>query len=346
MKSLSHPLPSPGPLSVQPRPASPARRLALLAAAGVLALPVPGAGLAVAADAFPQKPVRIIVPFPPGGGTDFVTRVIQQPLSDLLGQPVLIDNRGGAQGVVGTQIGARSANDGYTLVIAEIGATAIAPAMSPKPPFDPIRDFVPIGMLVEQPYLMSIHPSVPAKTLADFVKLVQANPGKYNFGSGNATAHVAQEVFYSTAKLKMTHIPYRGSGPSMAALLANEVQVIFSGPTAAIPQIKAGKVRPLGVTSPKRSGELPDVPTMGEQGYKGFEIRGWYGLMAPAGTPPAIVNKLHQEIVQILKLPDIAARMKDNGLDPEGTTPEQYAAKIRGDLVRWANSVKAAGIKE
>jgi tripartite-type tricarboxylate transporter receptor subunit TctC len=345
MKSQPHPLPSPCPLSVQPRPASPARRLALLAAAGVLALPVPGAGLAVAADAFPQKPVRIIVPFPPGGGTDFVTRVIQQPLSDLLGQSVLIDNRGGAQGVVGTQIGARSANDGYTLVIAEIGATAIAPAMSPKPPFDPIRDFVPIGMLVEQPYLMSIHPSVPAKTLADFVKLVQANPGKYNFGSGNATAHVAQEVFYSTAKLKMTHIPYRGSGPSMAALLANEVQVIFSGPTAAIPQIKAGKVRPLGVTSPKRSGELPDVPTMGEQGYKGFEIRGWYGLMAPAGTPRPVVMRLNEAVNKVLSGGPAAQTLKDRGFDPAPMSPEDFGKYLRAEVARWAKAVKQYEVK-
>jgi tripartite-type tricarboxylate transporter receptor subunit TctC len=300
---------------------------------------------AAAADNFPQKPIRIIVPFPPGGGTDFVTRVIQQPLSDLLGQQVLIDNRGGAQGVVGTQIGARSSNDGYTLVIAEIGATAIAPPMNPKPPFDAIKDFVPVAMLVEQPYLMSIHPSVPAKNLGEFVKLVQANPGKFNFGSGNATAHVTQEVFYSTAKLKMTHIPYRGSGPSMAALLSNEVQVIFSGPTAALPQIKAGKVRPLAVTSPKRSAELPDIPTMSEMGYKGFEIRGWYGLMAPAGTPRAVVMRLNEAVNKVLSGGPAAQTLKDRGFDPTPMSPDEFGKYLRAEVARWAKAVKQYDVK-
>ncbi len=319
---------------------------AVLATAAVLAMPLATMAVpALAADNFPQKPIRIIVPFPPGGGTDFVTRVIQQPLSDLLGQQVLIDNRGGAQGIVGTQIGARSSNDGYTLVIAEIGATAVAPPMSPKPPFDAIRDFVPVAMLVEQPYLMSIHPSVPAKNLAEFVKLVQASPGKFNFGSGNATAHVAQEVFYSTAKLKMTHIPYRGSGPAMAALLSNEVQVIFSGPTAALPQIKAGKVRPLAVTSPKRSGELPDVPTMSELGYKGFEIRGWYGLMAPAGTPRAVVMRLNEAINKVLSGGPAAQTLKDRGFDPTPMSPDEFGKYLRAEVARWAKAVKQYEVK-
>jgi len=318
----------------------------VLAASTLLAMPLMMAAMpAIAADAFPQKPIRIIVPFPPGGGTDFVTRVIQQPLSEQLGQQVLIDNRGGAQGVVGTQIGARSSNDGYTLVIAEIGATAVAPPMSPKPPFDAIRDFTPVAMLVEQPYLMSIHPSVPAKNLTEFVKLVQANPGKFNFGSGNATAHVAQEVFYATANLKMTHIPYRGSGPSMAALLANEVQVIFSGPTAALPQIKAGKVRPLAVTSPKRSGELPDVPTMSELGYKGFEIRGWYGLMAPAGTPPAVVKRLNEAVNKVLSGGPAAQTLKDRGFDPTPMSPDAFGKYLRAEVARWAKAVKQYDVK-
>ncbi len=333
---------------VSSQPASPVRRpmpAAMAVSVALLTLTVLFAGPAAAANAFPQKPVRIIVPFPPGGGTDFVTRVIQQPLSEQLGQPVLIDNRGGAQGVVGTQIGARSANDGYTLVIAEIGATAIAPPMSPKPPFDAIRDFVPVGMLVEQPYLMSIHPSVPAKTLGEFVNLVQANPGKYNFGSGNATAHVAQEVFYAAAKLKMTHIPYRGSGPSMAALLANEVQVIFSGPTAALPQIKAGKVRPLGVTSPKRSSELPDIPTMGELGYKGFEIRGWYGLMAPAGTPRPVVMRLNEAVNKVLSGGPAAQTLKDRGFDPTPMSPDEFGKYLRAEVARWAKAVRQYDVK-
>jgi tripartite-type tricarboxylate transporter receptor subunit TctC len=318
------------------------RRQALLAAAAAgltASLPV------AAADAFPVKPIRIIVPFPPGGGTDFVTRVIAPPLGELLGTQIIIDNRGGAQGVVGTQIAARSGNDGYTLVIAEIGATAVAPAMSEKPPFDVLKDFVPIGMLVEQPYLMSIHPSVPANNLAEFIKLVQAHPGKYNFGSGNATAHVAQEVFYATANLKMTHVPYRGSGPAMAALLANEVQVIFSGPTAALPQIKAGKVRPLAVTTPKRSNEVPDVPTLGELGFKGFEIRGWYGLMAPAGTPRPVVNRINAALNKILSGGPAAQTLRDRGFDPMPMSPEDFGKYLRTEVARWAKAVKQYGVK-
>jgi len=300
---------------------------------------------AAADTRYPQKPIRIIVPFPPGGGTDFVTRVIAPPLSEALGQQVIIDNRGGAQGVVGTQIGAKSGNDGYTLVIAEIGATAVAPAMNAKVPFDAIKDFVPVGMLVEQPYLMSIHPSVPANNLAEFIKLVQANPGKYNFGSGNATAHVAQEVFYSAANLKMTHVPYRGSGPAMAALLGNEVQVIFSGPTAALPQIKAGKVRPLGVTTMKRSSELPDVPTLNELGFKGFEIRGWYGLMAPAGTPRPIVDKVNAALNKILSGGPAAQTLRDRGFDPTPMSPDEFGKYLRLEVARWAKAVKQYNVK-
>jgi tripartite-type tricarboxylate transporter receptor subunit TctC len=317
---------------------------AVAAALCVACLAAP-AGAALAADNFPQKPIRIIVPFPPGGGTDFVTRVIAPSLGEALGTTIIIDNRGGAQGIVGTQIGAKSGNDGYTLVIAEIGATAVAPAMNDKLPFDAIKDFVPVGMLVEQPYLMSVHPSVPANSLAEFIKLVQANPGKYNFGSGNATAHVAQELFYSTAKLKMTHVPYRGSGPAMAALLGNEVQVIFSGPTAALPQIKAGKVRPLAVTTPKRSNEVPDVPTMSELGFKGFEIRGWYGLMAPAGTPRPIVNKINAAVNKVLSGGPAAQTLRDRGFDPTPMSPDEFGKYLRLEVARWAKAVRQYNVK-
>jgi len=303
-------------------------------------------GVAFAAESFPQKPIRIIVPFPPGGGTDFVTRVIAGPLGEGLGQPIVIDNRGGAQGVAGTQLAAKSSADGYTLVIAEIGATAVAPPMiEGRPPFDAIKDFVPVGMLVEQPYLMSIHPSVPAKDLGEFIKLVQANPGKFNFGSGNATAHVAQEVFFSTAKLKLTHVPYRGSGPSMAALLGNEVQVIFSGPTAALPQIRAGKIRPLAVTSPKRSRELPDVPSLTELGFKGFEIRGWYGLMAPAGTPRPVVNRINTELNKVLSAGKAAQTLSDRGFDPTPMSPDEFGKYLAVEVARWAKAVKQYNVK-
>jgi len=314
--------------------------LTTLAALGASGLASPAL-----ADAWPVKPVRVIVPFPPGGGTDTVTRIIAPVLGELLGNQILVDNRGGAQGVAGTQLAARANADGYTLVIAEIGATAVAPAMQEKAPFDIGRDFVPIGMLIQQPYLMSVHPSVPAQNLAEFIKLAQANPGKFNFGSGNATAHVAQEVFFATAGLKLTHIPYRGSGPSMAALLANEVQVIFSGPGAALGQIKAGRIRPLAVTTAKRSSEVPEIPSMSELGFKGFEIVGWYGLMAPAGTPRPVVQKIAGALERILSGGPTAQALRSRGYEPVVMGPEAFGKFIRAESTRWAKAVRQYNVK-
>jgi len=318
-----------------------------LRAAGFLAAAVISA-TAIAAERvsnYPERPVRLVVPFPPGGGTDIVSRTIQPALSARLGQQIVIDNRGGAQGILGTQIAATAAPDGYTLVIAEIGATAVATALTPNPQLDVVRDFAPITQLIVQPYIMTLHPSVPAKTLAEFIKLAQAKPNALNYGSGNVTAHVMQEVFFRTARVSLTHIPYRGSGPSVAALLQNEVQTIFSGPGAAIPQIKASRIRAVAVTTLQRSRELPDVPTMDESGYKGFEISGWYGIMAPARTPAAIVNRLNRDIVAVLSTGETPKILLSRGYDPAPTTPEAFATYLRSEVIRWAKAVKEYGIK-
>jgi tripartite-type tricarboxylate transporter receptor subunit TctC len=314
-----------------------------LAAALAAAFPAPAADKAVAG--YPDRPIRLVVPFPPGGGTDLVSRMIQPPLQERLGQQIVIDNRGGAQGIVGTQIAASAAPDGYTLVIAEIGATAVGPAITPKVPFDVVRDFAPITRLIEQPYIMSIHPSVPAKNLAEFIKLAQSKPGALNYGSGNVTSHVMQEVFFRTAKVSLTHIPYRGSGPSVAALLANEVQTIFSGPGAALPQIKAGKIRGIAVTTLKRSRELPDIPTLDESGYKGFEISGWYGIMAPAKTPKPIIDRLNKEIVAVLTTGDTPKMLAARGYEPAPTTPEVFTKYLQSEVARWSKAIKEYGIK-
>ena len=313
-------------------------------AAGAALAAVFCAATAAENTAYPNKPIRMIVPFPPGGGTDFVARVISPPLTEALGQNVLIDNRTGAQGVVGTQIAAQAANDGYTIVIVD-AATVIAPAMMDKAPFDVAKDFAPIGMLVEQPYLITVHPSVPAKNLGEFVKLVQANPGKYNFGSGAAIAHVSQEVFYSLAKLKMTHVPYRGTGPLMTAIVGNEVQATFSGPGSALPMVKSGRLRPLAVTTLKRSRELPDVPTLDELGYKGFEIRGWYGLLAPAGTPRPIVTRLNSELNKVLSSGPASQALRQRGLDPAPVSPDEFRKFLLGEVVRWSKAVKDYNVK-
>ena len=299
----------------------------------------------VSEAAYPERPIRLVVPFPPGGGTDLVSRAIQPELQARLGQQIVVDHRGGAQGLLGTAIGAQAASDGYTLVIAEIGAIAVAPAISDKVQFDPRKDFAPITKLIEQPYIMSVHPSVPAKTLADFVKLAKAKAGGFNYGSGNTTAHVAQEVFYQTAGIRMQHIPYRGSGPSVLALVGGEVQVLFSGPGAALPQIKAGKIRGLAVTTLKRSRELPDLPTLDESGYKGFEISGWYGLAAPARTPQAVIARLNTEVVGILTKGEAAQFLMKRGYDPAPTTPEEFGRYLQSEVARWSKAVKQFGIK-
>jgi len=294
---------------------------------------------------YPNRPIRLIVPFPPGGGTDIVSRTIQPALQQRLGQQIIIDNRGSAQGITGTGIAATAVPDGYTLVIAEIGATALAPVLTPNVSFDVVRDFAPITQLIEQPYILSVHPSVPAKSLGEFIKLAQAKAGALNYGSGNVTAHVMQEVFYRTAKVTLTHIPYKGSGPSVTALVGNEVQTIFSGPGAAIPQIKAGRIRALAVTTMKRARELPDLPTLDESGYKGFEVSGWYGIMAPAKTPVAVIARLNQDIVAVLTTGETPKLLMTRGYDPKPMKPEVFAKYLQSEVARWSNAIKQYGIK-
>ncbi len=313
--------------------------LPLLAA--LLGLP---SAMAAQADAYPNKSIRLIVPFPPGGGTDLVSRTMQPALSALLGQQILIDNRGGAQGSLGTAIAAAANPDGYTLVIAEIGATAVAPALMPKLSFNVARDFAGISQLIEQPYIMTVHPSVPVKNLAEFVKLAQGKPNSMNFGSGNVTAHIAQEAFFQTAKIKLTHIPYRGSGPSVAAAVGGEVQTLFSGPGAAIPQIKAGKLRALAVTTSKRSPQLSDVPTLAEQGYKGFAISGWYGLMGPVAMPKEAIATLNKAVTTVLK-GEAGNMLRTRGYEPVPTTPAEFDKFMRSEIARWGKAVKEYGIK-
>jgi tripartite-type tricarboxylate transporter receptor subunit TctC len=271
-------------------------------------------------------------------------RAIAPQLSEQLGQQVLIDNRAGAQGVVGTQIGARAINDGYTLAIVD-AATVIAPALISPPPFDVIKDFVPVAILVEQPYLVTLHPSVPAKTMAEFVKLVQANPGKYNYGSGSAISHVSQALFYSLARLDMTHVPYRGTGPLMAASLGNEVQMTFTGPGAALPQVKAGKLRLLAVTSNRRFAQAPDAPTLDEVGFKGTDIRGWFGMLAPAGTPRPVVAKLNTTINGILSGGPAAQMLRDRGYDLNPVSPEAFGRFLGAEVTRWSKAIREFGVK-
>ena len=309
------------------------------------ALVPPAAPAAEKEGDYPTRSIRLIVPFPPGGGTDTVSRAIQPPLQQRLGQQIVVDNRGSAQGITGTAIAASAAPDGYTLVIAEIGATAVAPSLTPNIPFDVVRDFAPITQLIEQPYIMSVHPSVPAKTLGEFIKLAQSRPNSLNYGSGNVTSHVMQEVFFRTAKASLTHVPYKGSGPSVTATVQNEVHTVLSGPGAAIPQIKAGRLRGLAVTTLKRTRELPDLPTIDESGYKGFEVSGWYGIMAPAKTPAPVIGRLNREIVAVLTSSETSKVLMTRGYDPKPTTPEAFRKYLQSEVARWSKAVKEYGIK-
>jgi tripartite-type tricarboxylate transporter receptor subunit TctC len=317
------------------------RRLLAIAALACAALIAPRAGAAE----FPIKPLRVIVPFAPGGNTSFVMRVVAQPLEANLGQPVVIDHRSGAQGLVGLQLGAQSSPDGYTIALSD-SASVIAPAMMDKPPFDVLRDFAPVGLLIEQPYYLAVNATVPGSTLADFIAHAQANPGKLNFGSGGAINQVVQEVFFALAKLKMTHIAYRGTAPLMGALLGNEVQVTVSGPGSIIPQVRAGKLKALAVTTLRRGSDLPDVPTLDEQGFKGFEVRGWYGLLAPAGTPRARISTLNAELNRALASGSASALLRDRGFEPAPGTPEAFDRLLRADLVRWSAAIRKYNIRQ
>lgn len=322
-----------------------ARLLAGLTIGAASAAPLTVAAAEKAVVDFPVRPVRIIVPFPPGGGTDYVARVVAPFLAENLKQNVLIDNRSGAQGVLGVQTGAQALNDGYTLTYAE-AATVIAPAMMDKAPFDVMRDFTPIGSLIEQPYVVAVNSALPANNLGEFVRHVQANPGKLNFGSGAAIGHVSQAVFFALANLKMTHIPFRGSQALLTSLIANEVQVTFAGPGSVLPQVRAGRLKALAVTTLKRSREMPDVPTLSEQGYPGFEVRGWHGLLAPAGTPRAIVTKLNAELNKVLSASPAAQTLRDRGLEPNPVTPAEFGSFLKSEVVRWSQAVRKYQIKQ
>ncbi len=288
------------------------------------------------AQNYTVKPVRMIVGFAPGGGTDVTARVIVQALSDGLGQRVIIDNRPGANGVVGTEITAKAPPDGYTILMVNSGHT-VNPGMYKKLPYDSIRDFAPISLVMTISNLLVIHPSLPVKTLPEFVKLARARPGAINYGSGGhgASSHLAMELFKRTAKIDLVHVPYKSGGVSATALLAGEVAVSFNTIPSALSYVKAGRLRAIGVSSLQRSISVPEVPTIAEQGYSGFSASGLAGLVAPAGTPPEVINRLNTEVVKLLKQPKVIEQCLTLGLDPVGDTPAEFAQFIRTDMEKW-----------
>ena len=327
------------------------RRTALgLAAMAAWAL-VAGPALA---DTWPTKTVRIVVPFAPGGTTDILARAIAPELSKALGQPVIVDNRAGAGGNVGAEIVARSPNDGYTLLMGTVGTHGINRALYPKLPYDPIKDFAPITLVAAVPNVMEMNvdkaKALNINNVGDFVKYAKANPGKLNMASsGSGTSiHLAGELFKSMTGSYMTHIPYRGSGPALMDMVGGNADVMFDNLPSSLPQIKGGKLKALAVTSAQRSPALPDVPTVAEAGgplLKGYEASSWFGLLAPAGTPPEIVNRIQQEVAKSLSTPAIKEKMVAQGAIPSGNTPAEFAKLIASEHEKWARVVKVSGAK-
>lgn len=305
------------------------------------------AAVPAVAQQYPSRPVRFVVPFAPGGSTDTLARTMGVKLADALGQQVVVDNRPGGNGDIGMLIVARAPADGYTIVLGYIANLAIAPSLQAKMPYDPVKDFAPITQPASSPNVLTAHPSVPAKNLKELVALAKAAPGKVSFASTGVASvgHLTGELINNLAGIRMTHVPYKGSGQAVTDILGGHVQVMFSGFSSTLHHIKAGKLRALAVTGPKRSPALADVPTISEQGFPGVEATAWYGVLAPAGTPRPIVTRLHAELVKVLKLPDVEQKLDGLGFEIAGTTPEQFSAYIRSEIRKWEKVVKASGAK-
>lgn len=291
-------------------------------------------GAAQAADAYPNKPIRLIVPFAAGGTTDIVARVVAEGLGRELGQAVVVENRGGGGGSIGADALVRSAPDGYTLGVATVSTMATNPATNPKNPYNPLKDFAPITNMVNVPNVLTVNPAVPAKTTAEFIALLKANPGKYSYASSGAggIGHLDGELFKSLTKTDMVHVPYRGSGPALNDVIAGQVNAQFDNLPSSMPHIQAGKLRALAVAAPKRLPTLPDVPTFAEGGLPEMDNMAWYGLVAPAGTPQAVIDRIHDATVKALKDPKIIQRLADGGSLVDGNTPAEYAAQIKREL--------------
>jgi tripartite-type tricarboxylate transporter receptor subunit TctC len=314
---------------------------------GLAALALVATPVAAQTGGWPNKPIRYIVPFAPGGTTDILARAVGEPLAKALGQPVVVENKPGQGGSIGAAELARSAPDGYTIGGGTISSHGINATLYDKLPYDPITSFAPITMFASQPNVLLVHPSVPAKDLKEFIALLKANPDKYSFGSaGNGTSqHISGELFKSMAGVKMQHIPYRGSGQMIPELLGGNLPVAVDNIATAMPHVKSGKVRALAVTSAQRSIVAPDVPTMAESGLPGYELTSWQAVFAPAGTPPAIVERLYTEIANILKTPEMQKRLGDLGLDISGMPPAELAALVKSDVPRLGKIVKDSGAK-
>jgi tripartite-type tricarboxylate transporter receptor subunit TctC len=318
------------------------RRTALVVAAAAALASAP------ALAAYPERTIQLLVPQSAGGGADILARTVAAKLSQSLGKPVVVDNRPGAAGIIGTQAVAQAAPDGYTLLMGAISTHSMNPGLYKKRlPYDPVKDFAPISVVASAPLLVVVHPSVPVSSVQELISLARAQPGKLNFssaGSGNST-HLAGELFKLSANVDMVHVPYKGATPAETGLMAGEVSVMFSSILSALPHSKAGKMKALAVTSAKRSSEAPDLPTVAESGLPGFDVNPWYGLFAPAGTPPEIVEKLSREVARIVQMPDVKKRFASLGAEPVGNTPQEFKAFLDQEIAKWTRVIDQSGTK-
>ena len=311
----------------------------------IACLAAPGAG--ALAQAYPVKPIRLVLPYPPGGGSDTIGRPLAQKMGEGLGQQVVVENRGGAGGNIGMEAVARSAPDGYTLVFALTAQLAINPGLYPKLPYDPVRDYAPITLLGAGGYILVVHPSLPVKSVKELVALARARPGQIAYSSsGNGSGgHLAVELFNSMAGIRMLHVPYKGGGPALMDMIAGQVQLLFATQLASWPHVQSGRIRALAVSTAKRPASLPDLPTVAEAGIPGYDSGVWYGVLAPAGTPREIVMRLNRETARVLALPDYRSLLVNNTIEPIGSSPEDFASTIKSEIVKWARVIKDANVR-
>jgi tripartite-type tricarboxylate transporter receptor subunit TctC len=316
----------------------------LLAAALITVSLAPSLALA---QAYPAKPIRLVVPFPPGGSLDVIARAIGQKLSEAWGQPVVIDNRPGAGGNIGADLVAKSTPDGYTILEGALSTHAVNVSLYSRMPYDPIKDFAPITLVAVTPNVLVLNPSVPANSVKELIAYAKANPGKLSFGSGSngSAGHLAGELFKSDAGVDMVHVPYKGGAPAMQDLLGGQIQLMFDNLANSMQQVRAGKLKALAVTTAHRSSLVPDLPTLSEAGVPGFDIYTWWGFMAPAGTPREIIAKWNTEVTRILNTPEMKAFFAQQGAEPAPDTPEQFAALIKSEIPKYAKIVKDSGAK-
>jgi tripartite-type tricarboxylate transporter receptor subunit TctC len=317
-------------------------RIAACLATCAFALAAPSAKAA-----YPDKPVRLIVPFPPGGAADLMARLLGQKLGQQLGQAMVLDNRGGAGGTIAVEAVAKAAPDGYTLLFGTMGTQAINPNLYPHLRYDPLKDFAPISLTHATPRVLVVHPQVPAKNIAELIALAKARPGEVTFGSaGNGSSgHLAGEYFKSLTGTQMTHVPYKGTSGAMVDLLAGRISMSIDAPAAYLEYIRSGQVRALGVTSLKRMSILPDVPSIAESGVPGFDVSNWLGVLAPAGTPADVINTLNRNLVKAMADPDMRKQLTEAGIEPMSSTPAQFSAFTKTEIAKWARVVKASGAR-